>query len=99
MQQKQFFALKLIPSRPDFAQTMTEQEREIMGAHIAYWQPYMEQGIMLVMGPVMEPAGMYGLGIVEVDSEEQLKEIIKDDPAGAINTFEYYPMMAMKGSR
>ena len=34
---KQFYALHLLPSRPDFAITMTVEEKAIMGQHIAYW--------------------------------------------------------------
>jgi uncharacterized protein len=36
------FVLRLIAPRPDFAQDMTDAEREIMGRHAAHWQPYLE---------------------------------------------------------
>jgi hypothetical protein len=42
----------------------------------------------------MDPKGIYGLGIVAVDSEQELKDIIAYDPAGKINKYEYYPMRA-----
>jgi hypothetical protein len=41
---KKYFALKLNPSRPDFAQTMTDEEKSIMQQHAAYWKNYMDQG-------------------------------------------------------
>ena len=92
---KKHFFLKLIPCRPTFSQDMTEEERSIMIEHIAYHKKYMEKGVMLVFGPVLDPKGTYGVGIAAVNTEEQLQEIIKNDPAAKINTYEYYPMMAV----
>ena len=92
---KKYFVLKLNPTRHDFAQTMTVAEKEIMQQHIVYWKRYMDQGIMLIFGPVMDPEAVYGLGIVAVDDEQQVKELIDNDPASKINIYEYHPMMAM----
>jgi uncharacterized protein len=92
---KKYFVLKLNPRRPDFAQTMTDEERGIMQQHVNYWKEYMEQGIMLVFGPVLDPKGIYGLGIISVDSEDQVPELINNDPASSINSYEYYEMMAV----
>jgi uncharacterized protein YciI len=84
-----------MPSRLDFAQTMSEEERNIMQEHITYWKQYMDEGIMHIFGPVLDPNGVYGLGIISVESEEQVKELTKNDPASQINKYEYYPMMAV----
>ena len=92
---KKFFAVKLLPPRPDFAQTMTEDERTIMQEHAAYWKSYMDKGMVRVFGPVLDPKGVYGFGVVSVDDEEQLKEFINNDPSLKINAVEYYPMMAV----
>ena len=91
--------MKLIPSRPTFAQDMTNEERTIMQQHVVYWKDYMEQGIMLVFGPVLDPAGVYGLGILEVDDEEQAKTLMANDPASSINKYEYHQMMALTKSK
>jgi len=91
---KKFFAVKLIPLRPDFATTMTDEEKALMGAHAMYWQQFMDQGMVQVFGPVFDPKGVYGFGIVAVDDEEQLKAFIEADPSLQINSVEYYPMMA-----
>ncbi len=96
---KKHFVLKLIPNRPDFAQTMTDEERAIMQQHIAYWNDYMNKGIALIFGPVLDPKGVYGLGIIAVDSEAQMKELIAHDPAAKINEYEFYPMMAVTPQR
>lgn len=91
------FMMRYPPKRPTFAQDMTEAEREIMGRHIAYWTDLMNRGHVLVFGPVLDPSGFYGLGILEADSEEQIRGFIQGDPAiqaGLMNT-EFYPMQAV----
>jgi uncharacterized protein YciI len=92
---KKFFAIKLLPSRADFAQTMTDAERDIMQQHIIYWKKYMAEGVMLVFGPVLDPNGVYGLGIIAVDSEDQVNGLLNNDPASKINKYEYHPMLAV----
>jgi uncharacterized protein len=93
--EKKYFALHLLPSRPDFAQTMTEEERAIMMKHVAYWTEIMNQGKVLAFGPVLDPSEVYGLAIVSVDDEQEVKEFIANDPAAKINRYEYFPMKAM----
>jgi uncharacterized protein len=74
---------------------MTDQERAITQQHVVYWRGYMEKGNVLVFGPVLDPHAVYGLGIIAVDNEEQVKEMIDHDPASQINKYEYHPMMAV----
>ena len=89
---KKYFILYLNPLRPDFAQTMTDDERNIMQQHVAYWADYLNKGMVIAYGPVMDPKEIYGVGIVAVDDESQLKTLIENAPAGKINKYEYYPM-------
>ena len=89
------YFLKLNPSRPTFAQDMSTEERAIMLQHVAYWAELMNKGLVVVFGPVMDPKEVYGVGVVAVETEEQLKELIKNDPATSINRYEYYPMRAV----
>ena len=91
----QYFALYLLPSRPDFAQTMTAEERAIMMQHIGYWTELMNKGKVIAFGPVMDPKSVYGLGIIAAENEQEVKDFIANDPAGAINRYEYYPMRAV----
>ena len=92
---KKYFVLHLLPLRPDFAQTMTVEELSIMHQHIAYWTDLMNKGKALVFGPVLDPKEIYGLGIVSVDSEQEVLQLIANDPAGKINKYEYFPMNAI----
>jgi hypothetical protein len=92
---KKYFVLHLLPSRPDFAQTMSDEERGIMMKHVAYWTTLMNQGKVLAFGPVLDPKEIYGLGIVCVDDEKEIGYFIKNDPASKINRYEYFPMKAV----
>ncbi len=93
--EKQYYVVHLLPSRPDFAMSMTEAERAIMLEHVAYWTKLLKQGKVYAFGPVMDPKGIYGLGIVGVDNEQELKDFIANDPAATINKYEYFPMRAV----
>ena len=92
---KKYYTLYLLPTRSNFAETMTEQEREIMTKHVAYWTEQMNKGIAVVFGPVFDPKETYGIGIIAVEDEAQVKELIANDPASQINRYEYYPMRAI----
>lgn len=98
---KKYFVLKLIPPRPTFAEDMTEKERDIMKQHAAYWKEKADQGIVLVYGPVLDPKGAYGLGIIEVDDESQARTFAADDPTvkSGLNKIEIHPMRAVLGKR
>jgi uncharacterized protein len=93
--EKKYFVLHLLPSRPDFAQTMTDDERAVMMKHVAYWTEIMKQGKVLAFGPVMDPKEVYGLGIICVDNEQEVEDFIAKDPASKINRYEYFPMRAI----
>lgn len=90
-----YFFLKLNPPRASFMSDMTNEERAVMQKHVEYWQPYLQDGTMLVMGPVLDPKGGFGAGIIGVDDENHLKSLLAKDPANGLNTFEYYPILAV----
>jgi len=74
------FVFRLKAPRPTFALDMNDEEREIMGQHAAYWQPYIESGQMVIFGPVLDGTGSWGLGVVEADDEEELRAFAARDP-------------------
>jgi len=43
----------------------------------------------------MDPKGGYGIAIVAVESKERLDQLIADDPANGLNSYEVYPMRAV----
>jgi uncharacterized protein len=82
------FVFRLKAPRPTFALDMTEEEREIMGRHAAYWQPFIDSGQMVVFGPVLDGTGSWGLGVLEAEDEEELRAFAAGDPVVVSGTAE-----------
>jgi uncharacterized protein len=80
------FVITLRSPRPNFAFDMTDQERDIMARHGAYWQPLIDSGQMVVFGPVFDGTGTWGLGVVEAEDEDWLRTFAANDPAVTTNT-------------
>ena len=90
------FVLRLIAPRPNFAQTMTDSEREMMSRHAAHWGPYLARGDLVVFGPVLTEDDSYGVAVVETDDEQALRDFAAQDPVVASGTavFEIGQMAA-----
>jgi uncharacterized protein YciI len=90
------FVFRLKAPRPNFALDMSDEEREVMGRHAAHWQPYIESGQMVIFGPVLDGAGSWGLGVVESDDEDELRELAARDPVVTTGTasIEFGEMLA-----
>lgn len=80
------FVFRLQAPRPTFALDMSDEEREIMGRHAAYWRPLVEDGRMVVFGPVLDATGSWGLGVVEGEDEDELRRFAAGDPAVTTGT-------------
>ena len=89
---KKGFFLKLNPPRASFMLDMTDEEKSIMHQHVVYWTPYLKDGTLVTLGPVIDPKGGYGIAVIRVDSEEQLNQLLANDPANGLNSYECYPM-------
>jgi uncharacterized protein YciI len=85
------YVLRLIAPRPNFAQTITDAERQIMNSHAAHWRPYLERGDMIVFGPILTDEDSYGLAVVETGDEQALREFAAKDPVVTSGTaaFEF----------
>jgi uncharacterized protein len=82
------FVFRLKAPRPTFALDMTDEEREIMGRHAEYWQPFIDSGRMVVFGPVLDATGSWGLGVVEAEDEDELRAVAAADPVVVSGTAE-----------
>lgn len=78
--------------RPTFHLDMTPEERAVMTAHVAYWTEKARQGIAIVFGPVMDPAGVYGMGVYQVQDEAEMRRYLNEDPANGLLQYEVTPM-------
>jgi uncharacterized protein YciI len=72
---------KLLPPRPTFAEDMSGAERAMMQQHAAYWLDHMGKGHVVAFGPVADPAGAYGIGIVKFADEAEARRFAENDPA------------------
>ena len=89
------FLLRLIPPRPSFATDMTEAEAAVMAEHSVYWGGHMTEGAVVVVGSVADPAGVWGLGVLEAESREAAERLVAGDPAitsGMITRYELHHM-------
>ncbi len=76
-----FFLVRLIASRPNFLQDITPEERAVMGEHGAYWRRRLDAGEVIVFGPVADPKGAWGLGVVRAADEAGVRAFEAEDPA------------------
>ena len=76
-----YFFYKLIPPRSSFPEDMTEAEGRIMQEHFADWLDLMKEGKVVVVGPVLDPKGTFGIAVLEVEDESIAQDIASNDPA------------------
>ncbi|APR85356.1 Hypothetical protein A7982_10705 [Minicystis rosea] len=74
------FFCRLIAPRPTFAMDMNAEERALMGEHVAYWMTQMRAGHVIVFGPVGDPKGPWGLGVVRFSDEAAVHAFQAGDP-------------------
>lgn len=91
---KQTFYMKLVAPRPTFAQDMTPEETKLMVAHAAYWKEIFATGKVLIIGPVMEAKGSFGIAVLEVANEDEAWALANADPSvkAGLNKVELSPM-------
>ncbi len=87
-----FFFVTTENPRPTFHLDMTAIERETMNRHVSYWSQKAAQGIAIVFGPVMDPNGVYGMGVYRVRNEAEMRELIDHDPAKGLLKYKILPM-------
>ena len=96
MAETRYFVCKLVPPRATFMQDMSDAEGEALGAHIAYWTQLLEEGKVVLFGPVGDPAGVWGLGVVRAADETEAEKLASEDPSitsGLGFKYECFPML------
>jgi uncharacterized protein YciI len=91
-----FFFCRLNPPRPSFVLDMTPAEGAAMSAHADFWRAEAARGSAVVFGPVVDPGGPWGLGVVEVADEAAARALLDKDPAilaGVGLRYDLFPMM------
>jgi uncharacterized protein YciI len=89
------FFCRLIAPRPTFTQDMSADEARVMQEHAAYWKEWMARGHVLGFGLVADPAGAYGMGVVDFESAAEARAFADGDPtirSGRGFAMEVHPM-------
>ncbi len=91
-----YFVFRLIPPRPTFHLDMSDEERQVMNRHVAYWQGHTDAGRVLIFGPVVEESGSWGLGVIRGVDDAEAQAMVDADPAisSGMATMRLGPMPA-----
>lgn len=95
--ERRFYLCRLLPPRPSFMQDLTAEERAVMLEHGGYWRGKLAEGSVVAFGPVADPAGGWGVGIIAVRDEAELQKFQNEDPAIKSKIglrYEALPMLA-----
>lgn len=90
-----YFLFRLIPPRPSFIRDATPEEMSLMQSHGVYWKGKIAQGNAIALGPVDDPAGSWGMGLLRVSGLEEAEVLAAQDPAilaGKGFRYELFPM-------
>jgi len=60
-----------------------------------YWQQLLKDGRVVVYGPVADPEGVWGLGVLRAADRGEVLAIGERDPSvlAGVNTFEVFEIM------
>jgi uncharacterized protein YndB with AHSA1/START domain len=94
---KRYFFLRLIPPRATFPADITPAEMALMREHGDYWRTLLLPGPAIVVGPVADPKGAFGMAVVRAAGPDEVQRLVEVDPvirAGQGFRFEVLPMMS-----
>lgn len=65
-----------------------------MTQHAAYWAELFKTGKVLLIGPVMDPKGAWGMAVLETATQDEAQQMGDNDPSvkAGINKIEISPM-------
>jgi len=90
-----YYLCKFVPPRADFLPTMSEKEQQWMKAHGAYLTELLDRGLIVAHGPVMDPAGGYGVSLFQIPDDQDIAALTSKDPIvlNGVGHYEHYPML------
>jgi len=75
-----YFLFRLLPPRPSFMKDMTADELVLMQLHGVYWAGKLAEGKIIAFGPVADPAGSWGMGLLRVSDAAEVDGLLSNDP-------------------
>lgn len=87
MKELKYYFVRLLGIRENWPDGMTSEEEKTMGAHFEYLKKLVEQGRVLMAGPVFDP--VFGLVVLQTENEQEAREIMDNEPSvvGGIHTY------------
>jgi len=88
------FLVVLRPVREEMPFEPTEAESRIVGEHYDYLVELRDAGKLVVAGPSVVRGDTIGIGVLDVDDEDEVRAIVAADPAvsSGVMTAEIRPM-------
>jgi uncharacterized protein YciI len=83
-----FFFVRLIPNRKDFPANLSADEGAAMQRHALFLREQLQAKTLVVAGPVMDPNGVFGLGVFKGESVDAVRALLEKDPAQAVGRYE-----------
>lgn len=81
----QLFAILFRPTRPDFNDTATDEEMQILGEHFAGLEQMLADGRLILAGPCEDAA--FGILIFRAETAGQAQAVLDNDPAVVAGVF------------
>lgn len=93
-----YYLCKYIPPRDDFLATMSDDEKTWMAQHGAFLDDLLEKGVIVAHGPVMDPAGGYGVSLYRIADDQDIVSFTSRDPVvmNGAGHYEHHPMLHLK---
>lgn len=89
------YLVRLIPPRPTFMLDMSADERKVMMDHVGYWKEKLAEGTAIAFGPVADPKGAWGVGIIKAKDEAAVRSFEAKDPVIASERGFRYEILPM----
>jgi uncharacterized protein YciI len=68
--------------RENFAETMTEQEKQVWAVHFQRLQQLLDDGVLILAGPTLGTINT-GVAVFEAPDEQSARQIVDSDPVVA----------------
>ncbi|CAN7648745.1 YciI family protein [Rhizobium rhizogenes] len=93
-----YYLCKYIPPRANFLATMSADEQQWMKQHGAFLDGLLSEGKIVAHGPVMDPAGGYGVSLYQIADDQDIQAITSEDPIvkNGAGHYEHHPMLHLK---
>lgn len=95
------YLCKFIPPRADFLATMSADEKKWMGQHSVFLNDLLGKGVVVAHGPVMDPAGSYGVSLFQIEDDQNIGELTSQDPIvqNGVGHYEHFKMLHLTARR